>query len=124
MRLIFLFLFAIAAALSSVHAQTPLVFTSNATLPSSPAGSPVSIPVQITGGTQPYTFNLKKGQTLPTGLVLNNSTGVISGTPRGPSSTEIQVQVSQRGRALILDMKRAEPRHSHIFQALRGKKSL
>jgi hypothetical protein len=50
MRLLFLFLFAIAAALSSTHAQTPLVFTSNATLPSSPAGSPASIPVQITGG--------------------------------------------------------------------------
>jgi hypothetical protein len=44
----------------------PLVFTSNATLPSSPAGSPASIPVQITGGTPPYTFSLKAGQTLPT----------------------------------------------------------
>jgi hypothetical protein len=61
MRLSFFFLFAIAAALNSAHAQTPLVFTSNATLPSSPAGSPASIPVQITGGTQPYTFNLIKG---------------------------------------------------------------
>ncbi len=97
MRLIFLFLFAIAAALPSAHAQTPLIFTSNATLPSSPAGSPASIPVQITGGTQPYSFALKRGQTLPTGLVLNNSTGVISGTPRGPSSTEIQVQVRDSG---------------------------
>ena len=66
MRLIFLFLLAIAAALNSAHAQTPLAFTSNATLPSSPAGSPASIPVQITGGTQPYSINLKKGQTLPT----------------------------------------------------------
>ena len=97
MRLIFLFLFAVAAALPSVQAQTPLVFTSNATLPSSPAGSPASIPVQITGGTQPYSFALKRGQTLPTGLTLDPSTGVISGTPRGPSSTEIQVQVRDSG---------------------------
>lgn len=59
MRLIFLFLFAIAAALNSAHAHTPLAFTSNATLPSSPAGSPASIPVQITGGTPPYSFALK-----------------------------------------------------------------
>ena len=92
MRLIFLFLFAIAAALPPAQAQTPLAITSNATLPSSPAGSPAQIPIQITGGTPPFTFSLKKGQ-LPTELVLNNSTGVISGTPRGPSSTEIQVQV-------------------------------
>lgn len=82
MRLIFLFLLALAAALNSAHAQTALVFTSNATLPSSPAGSPAAIPIQITGGTPPYTFTLKRGQTLPTGLTLDPSTGVISGTPR------------------------------------------
>jgi hypothetical protein len=97
MKLTLAFLLALAAALNSAHAQTALVFTSNATLPSSPAGSPASIPVQITGGTQPYSFTLKRGQTLPTGLELDPSTGVISGTPRGPSSTEIQVQVRDSG---------------------------
>ena len=34
----------------------------------------------VTGGTAPYTYFIKSG-TLPTGLTLNSSTGVVSGTP-------------------------------------------
>ena len=97
MHLIFLFLFTIAAAITSANAQTPLAITSNATLPSSPAGSPAAIPIQVTGGTPPYTFSVKTGQTLPKDLLLNNSTGVISGIPTGPSSSSFQISVRDSG---------------------------
>ncbi len=37
--------------------------------------------VEITGGTGPFNFSMKSGNSLPTGLSLNSSTGVITGTP-------------------------------------------
>jgi hypothetical protein len=43
-------------------------------------GSVTTINLGATGGTAPYTFSIVSG-TLPTGLSLNGSTGVISGTP-------------------------------------------
>ena len=42
----------------------------------------------------------------------------------GMNGAKLRPFWGQRGRALILDIKRAELRHSHILQALRGKKSL
>lgn len=43
-------------------------------------GSPYGDAVQVAGGTGPYTF-LQTAGSLPAGLVLNESSGVISGTP-------------------------------------------
>ena len=37
--------------------------------------------MEITGGTGPFNFSMKSGNSLPTGLSLNSSTGVITGTP-------------------------------------------
>jgi hypothetical protein len=37
--------------------------------------------LQVEGARAPYTFSLKTGSTLPIGLNLNNSTGVLSGKP-------------------------------------------
>jgi hypothetical protein len=42
------------------------------------AGAPVSLTLSASGGTAPYTFSATG---LPTGLSINGSTGVISGTP-------------------------------------------
>jgi hypothetical protein len=44
------------------------------------AGVPYSFPVAVVGGTTPYRFSITAGN-LPTGLTLDQSTGVISGTP-------------------------------------------
>ena len=52
--------------------------------------------VQASGGTQPYIWSLASG-TLPKGLTLNSSTGVISGTPikKGTYSFVVRVRDSQ-----------------------------
>jgi hypothetical protein len=55
------------------------------TFPGGPAangtvGTAYSATLTATGGTAPYTFSISAG-TLPAGLSLNSSTGVISGTP-------------------------------------------
>ena len=55
------------------------------TFPGGPAatgkvGTPFTLTLSATGGVSPYTFSISAG-TLPAGLNLNASTGVISGTP-------------------------------------------
>jgi len=57
------------------------------------AGVPYSYTYVATGGTAPYTFSIASGA-LPTGLTLNASTGVLSGTVLTPGSYSFGVQVT------------------------------
>jgi hypothetical protein len=61
-------------------------------------GSPYSSSIGVTGGTGPFTFALASGS-LPPGLTLNTTTGVISGTPTtaGPFSFTVSVTDSTPG---------------------------
>jgi hypothetical protein len=61
-------------------------------LPEVRVGSSYSQSLQITGGTSPYTWSITSGA-LPNGLLLNPSTGVISGTPITPGAFSFTVQV-------------------------------
>jgi len=61
-------------------AAPPAPTITTTSLPSGTRGTPYSATVQATGGTLPYTWSIVSGS-LPTGLSLNPSTGVISGTP-------------------------------------------
>jgi hypothetical protein len=58
----------------------PIITVNPPTLPNGTVGTPYNQAVSATGGTAPYTFSVSSGA-LPTGLVLNPTTGVISGTP-------------------------------------------
>lgn len=54
--------------------------------------SPVNIVPTVAGGDTPHTFSITAG-TLPAGVTLNASTGVISGTPTSASVNALTVQV-------------------------------
>jgi hypothetical protein len=58
----------------------PVITVNPATLPNGVVGTPYSQTVSGSGGTGPYTFTVSSGA-LPNGLMLNATTGVISGTP-------------------------------------------
>ncbi len=61
-----------------------------ATLPSAAVGSPYSQSVSATGGTSTYTYSVSAG-TLPAGLSLNASTGLLSGTPNTSGSSSFTI---------------------------------
>lgn len=58
----------------------PIITVNPASLPDGSIGTPYSQTVSASGGTSPYTFSISSGA-LPTGLLLNSSTGAITGTP-------------------------------------------
>ena len=59
---------------------------------SATAGQFYSSTIVVTGGTPPYTFSVSWGS-LPAGLSLNTSTGVISGTPTTQQTGSFQIKV-------------------------------
>ena len=72
-----------AATLTIVTQSLPTAYTNTA----------YSTTIAVSGGVSPYTFSITAG-TLPAGLTLNTSTGVISGTPTTPGASNITVQVT------------------------------
>lgn len=58
----------------------PTITVNPITLPNAVLGTPYSQTISAVGGTPPYTFRLLDGA-LPSGLTLNGTSGVISGTP-------------------------------------------
>ena len=78
----------IAGSFSITVTVAPLVFTAPSapvTLPTATVGTAITpYTVATTGGTGTVTYSLNSG-TLPAGLSLNGSTGVISGTPTAPT---------------------------------------
>jgi hypothetical protein len=68
----------VLAFLFSVAAQAQVTITTTA-LPAGSTSNTYYATLAASGGTAPYTWQLAAGTTLPTGLSLNSSTGVISG---------------------------------------------
>ena len=76
------------------------------TLPSGTVGNAYSANLgqlaQVVGGVPPYSFTLSSG-TLPAGLALSASSGVVSGVPSGSGSFNFQVTVTDSsGQSLVL----------------------
>ncbi|WP_439709417.1 putative Ig domain-containing protein [Cupriavidus pauculus] len=66
---------------------------SPATLPSPSVGVAYSQTLTASGGVAPYTYAVTAGA-LPAGLVLNATTGVLSGTPTASGSSSFMIQAS------------------------------
>ncbi len=71
-----------------MRVSAPLVITTPPLLPNAYAGQPYNVTLQASGGTG-FSWTLQSGS-LPTGLSLNSSTGVISGTPGALNGTQAQ----------------------------------
>src|ERR1700682_1439174 len=67
--------------------------TISATLPSASVGSNYNATLAVTGGTAPYTFSVASGA-LPQGVLLDNNSGAISGTPSASGSFAFAISVS------------------------------
>lgn len=76
------------------QAQSHTLTITTASLPSGQVGVAYSATLIATGGTTPYTWSLASG-TLPTGLNLKSSAGVITGTPtQSVMNTPLTFQVT------------------------------
>jgi hypothetical protein len=83
----------VTAAFSlTINAPSPLKITT-ASLPSGTTALGYSAVVQATGGAAPYTWTVAPGL-LPPGLLLNSSSGTITGTPIRAGTSEFTVTVA------------------------------
>ncbi len=80
---------------SIVVASSSLTITSS-TLPAGTSGTAYSSPLQASGGTPAYTWSIASGS-LPAGLTLAATTGVISGTPTATGTSSFTAAVSDNG---------------------------
>ena len=81
----------VANASSSPGATDTLIYAGGS-LPGGTVGTAYTTTLSVKGGTAPYTWSIASG-TLPNGLSLNPSTGVISGTPSAVGAANFTVQV-------------------------------
>ncbi|HTU32308.1 MAG TPA: putative Ig domain-containing protein [Candidatus Acidoferrum sp.] len=65
-------------------------------LPSGTVGAAYSATLQVSGGQSPYSWSMSSGS-LPAGLSLNASSGVISGTPTASATSLFTVKVTDSG---------------------------
>jgi large repetitive protein len=96
--------FSVQVTDSAVPAQTtsrsfslfedPPIVIQTSTLPAGVAGVAYSATVVATGGTSPYTFSVSPQTPLPSGLLLNPSTGAIGGTTASTGLFSITIAVA------------------------------
>jgi Putative Ig domain len=82
-----------ASASAGVNVAPPPAVTT-ASLPGGVVGNSYNATLQANGGTGTLSWSLAPGSSLPAGLSLNTSTGVISGTPSAPGTSNFTVQVT------------------------------
>jgi hypothetical protein len=84
-----------ASAAESITIPAPVEVTT-VSLPAAAVGTPYAATLTAAGGVPPYTWSIPAG-TLPAGLTLDPSTGVISGTPSAPGNASFTVEVTDSG---------------------------
>ena len=77
----------------SITLTCPAITITTTSLPSGEVGTPYSATIMTTGGVSPLTFSIVSGS-LPDGLTLDPSSGIISGTPTTVEVSDFTVQVT------------------------------
>lgn len=91
--------------LNGVLQFSPLTtITTSSVLPSRMVNQPYSQMLAVSGGTPPFTWSVVAGQ-LPTNLMLNSSTGEISGTPTVEGTFIFTIQVQDSSSPQQVDQK-------------------
>ena len=96
-----------ATAIVTIATQPSVLTIFSTSLPNGIVGTAYSTSVVTSGGAQPYTFSITAGS-LPAGLNLNPSSGLISGTPTLPGTSNFTVKVTDS----------TSPTHETATQAL------
>ena len=97
----------------NVVTPTATLAISTSSLPTGTVGTSYGQTLAKVGGTSPYTWSITSG-TLPAGLSLNATTGVISGTPTAAGTSSIVAQVADSAshtasRTLVITVVAATP---------------
>ena len=79
----------------------PLRFSMSTQLPDVTLNTPVSVPIQVSGGVPPYTWS---GNGLPDGLTLDSGTGILSGTAAAAGDFAFTVRVGDSTYTSIIDL--------------------
>ncbi len=82
----------------TLNVVSPLSITSPSPLPAAAAGTAYAYSFAALGGTPPYEWSVGSGR-LPSGLTLNGSTGVLSGTPAQSGAYTFTVRVADAANA-------------------------
>ena len=85
-------------------AAAPLLITTSSPLPSAELANPFYVLLDATGGTPPYRWSLSSGS-LPPGLNLSSTDGVINGTPTARGSFNFTIRVSDSAQPPATDSK-------------------
>src|SRR5262252_7845421 len=79
------FLHGCTASTPSTPADSTALKISVNSLPAAQTGAAYSVVIGVSGGSAPYSWSIMAGS-LPAGLALNTSSGLISGTPTVPGN--------------------------------------
>jgi hypothetical protein len=85
----------------TVQPRPPLEWVTPVKLPPGKVMDAYSENLTVSGGQPAYKFALKTGSTLPSGLVLNNSTGALTGKPTTPGNFSFTVNASDSGNPIF-----------------------
>lgn len=91
---------AVTATQSYTVTIVPTLAITTATLSAANIGVAYSATIAATGGVPPYTFAVTTGA-LPTGITLNPTTGVLSGTPTSAGSFVFTITATDAGSNIV-----------------------